>query len=186
MKTYHVLVLVWLLVGCSPIGKSMLPSERIVSFVTGDRIIWYGVKMNEDTILTATHVVESCQKWNCTFEKKSLSGIQIMSYADKSIIWDGGIDSINDWKNFTVWDHVYLLRYSSWQLRRYDTEITGLERGYIGVDASLSGTYLTWAIEISIALEKGESGLPVWTLSWELVWVVSATDSIAGKSYIVR
>lgn len=186
MKTYHVLVLVWLLVGCSPIAKSMLPSERIVSFVTSNSVIWYGVKMNGDTILTATHVVESCQKWNCTFEQKSLSGMKIMSYADKSIIGNGNIDSINERKNLVVGDHVYLLRYSSWQLRRYDAEITGLERDYIGVDASLSGTYLTWAIEISIALEKGESGLPVWTLSWDLVWVVSASDSIAGKSYIVR
>lgn len=85
-----------------------------------------------------------------------------------------------------VGDFVYVLRSLSGVYKRYDTQVTALDRDYIAYDESLSWTYLTWGVEISLAFEKGESGLPVWTTSWVLIGVLSATDVTTGKSYIVQ
>ena len=51
----------------------------------------------------------------------------------------------------------------SWQ--RKEGKIIALDRAYIGYDTLLSGTLFTGAIETDLVLEKGESGLPLWSLS---------------------
>ncbi len=186
MKFYLILFLTGTLVGCTSPVQNPLPSERIVTFLKNDTILWYGVEVDDWGILTASHVIESCRKWNCRFREKSLSGMSISSHADISFIWGKWWYESNVRERPTLGQEVYLLRYSSWTWRRYDTQITALDKDYIAFDNSLSGVYLTGALEIPLPLEKGESWLPVWTLSWGLVGVVSASDAITGKTYIVQ
>lgn len=186
MKLFLLITVIFLLTGCQARENTVLPSARIVPFVIGNTILGYGVRIDSWNILTATHVVEDCRKWNCTFSWETLSGTYTNSRADASII--GKIQPTLDFKKQSVQkdDQVYLLRFLSGGVRRFDTMITAVDVAYIGFDRSMSWVYSTGWIEIGLSLEKGESGLPVWSLSGELIGVVSATNTVAGKSYVVQ
>lgn len=186
MKLILLLSLIFLLSGCSSREELILPSARIVRFLKGDTAIGYGVKMNWENILTATHVVEDCKKWNCTFSWEHLSDFDIASRWDISSIAKTKPALNTKLEVIGKGSPVYILRFISWVFHRFDTVVTDINVDYIWYDETFSWVYLTWWIEIGMALQKGESGLPVWTLSWELVGVVSATNERTGKSYIVQ
>jgi S1-C subfamily serine protease len=69
---------------------------------------------------------------------------------------------------------------------KFSGQIISLTPSYIAYDTHLSGSLLSWAIMTDIVVERGESGTPIWTLSGELIWVVSAVDIVGKRSYGVR
>jgi S1-C subfamily serine protease len=71
-------------------------------------------------------------------------------------------------------------------LSRKIGKITKVDVEYIGYDKYLSSTLYRGAIETDLIFSSWESGMPVWTLSWELIWVASAVDREKGRSYIMR
>jgi hypothetical protein len=186
MKILSLIILTLFFSGCVGKVHTLLPSERIITFISWDTHIGYGVRLNNGDIMTATHVLSDCREWNCTFSGVTLSGMNITSSWDLSIIGRKKSDLNLQKKVLNQGDPVYILRFVSGSLKRIDTKVTNTNISYVWLSSAFSGEILTGWIEIDIALEKGESGLPVWTLSNELVWVVSATNLANRKSYIVQ
>ncbi|MBP9811814.1 hypothetical protein KBC86_00415 [Candidatus Gracilibacteria bacterium] len=186
MKILSLLILIFIFGSCTRGEHADLPSERIVTFTSGESHIGYGVRLNGGDIMTATHVLADCKRWDCTFSGITLSGILIVSSADRSIIGNEKLDSTFLKQDIIQGDPVYILRFLSGGLKRYDTTVTNPNVSYIGIGNAYSGEILSKGIEIGISFEKGESGLPVWNSSGELIGVVSATNQASGKSYIVQ
>lgn len=69
---------------------------------------------------------------------------------------------------------------------KFSGKIISLIPSYIAYDTHLSWSLLSGALATDIIVERGESGTPIWTLSGELVWVVSAVDTLGKMSYGVR
>ncbi len=65
-------------------------------------------------------------------------------------------------------------------------KILELDSSYIAYDTSLTWRLLSWSIVTDIILSPGESGMPIWTHSGELIWVMSAVDTVGKRSYIVE
>lgn len=186
MKILSLLILMFVFWSCTRWEHTDLPSEKIVTFTSWESHIGYGVRLSWGNIMTATHVLADCQRWDCTFSGLTLSGMNITSSWDLSIIGREKSDLNLQKKVLNQGDSLYILRFLSGSLKRYDTTVTNPNVSYIWIGNAYSGEILSKWIEIGISFEKGESGLPVWTSSGELIWVVSATNQVSGKSYIVQ
>lgn len=181
------LLIAWMLFWCAQRDVlPLLPSERIVRFSYGESTIGYGVKIQGESIVTATHVLSLCREWDCVYEGKRVRGTPSGERGEVTIIWAYSGTNIFEGNTPKLGDAVYILRSHSWSWKRTIAHIRAVNVSYIGYDRTLSWIYQTGALQIDLALEEGESGLPVWTLSGELVWVVSASDAGVGKSYVVK
>ncbi len=85
-------------------------------------------------------------------------------------------------RGLVVWEWVLILT----ETGRVQGRILGLSQDYLGYDATLSGKLLSWTIVTDIIIDHGESGTPLWTLSGELIGIMSAVNQVEGKSYGVR
>lgn len=90
--------------------------------------------------------------------------------------------SLRQSSELSIWQGLYILTSTG----RLSGQIISLTPSYIAYDTHLSGSLLSGSITTDIVVERGESGTPIWTLSGELIWVVSAVDLVGKRSYGVR
>lgn len=81
-----------------------------------------------------------------------------------------------------LWQSVYLFTSTG----KITGQILSLAPSYIAYDSHLSWSLLSGSLMMDIIVERGESGTPIWTLSGELLWVMSAVDIAGKRSYGVR
>ncbi len=156
--------------------------------------IAYGV-MTESGIMTARHVHMQCVKTPpCRYYRVS-DRSEVMPSGKDDISWQRDITSIGVlwWESIvrreqdlSVGMAVYALVLWDGIWKRQEGKIISLSGSYVGYDTTLSGTTFTWAIEIDIVLEPWASGTPIWTLSGWLIGIMSASDDIGKRGYIVR
>lgn len=175
-----------LLSSCSYPKALELPSEKIRVFQSGERIIGYGVDIWWGYTLTATHVLEDCKKGWCTLSHTSIENYNIFHYAEVSYLGVSATLPKYVFARPKRGEWIYLFRSQSGRLMRHDGVITALDQSYYAYDENFSGRVYTGAIAIDILLEKGESGTPVWTSSWELLGIISASNQTTSTSYVVR
>jgi S1-C subfamily serine protease len=169
------------------------PRDTIIDIRTAWWVhVWYGVAVGAQRVFTARHVIDDCGS-ACRYYLDDQE-IQILGVID--VLWGdrAGISTSTtmpyiravSYESLGIDTPAYTLvsRSGSWQ--RIEGRITALDASYIWYDSSLSGGVFTGAIETDIVLEVGESGTPIWILSWELVGVMSAVDRERGRGYIAR
>ncbi len=199
----------------SSCSTQILPSEesltsRIINIETTapNGSSGRGVILRSGEVLTSLHVVNSCIRWQLiSWENPYTSEwCFILEHREKRIIQTISLTNrdtdvaylLYSWshdaaqkplilqENPQIWEQVFALvsRSGSWQKR--EGHIRELNTSYQAYTDHLSGAILSWALVTDIVLERGESGTPLWTASWELIGVVSAVDTTGKKSYIVR
>lgn len=185
MKFIAVLLCFSLLVSCSW-SVTRITNKRVVEFYVGDVRIGYWLALDSSNYLTAAHVLKFCHPSNCRVDGRKIWSKAIYLHGDMSIVGEG-FNSENIWFSWvTSWESLYILRPENWRIKKYDAKVSAVNIDYIAYDMFLSGSYLTWGIEISIPFQKGDSGLPVWNNFGQLVGIMSSTDGETGKSYIAR
>ncbi len=156
------------------------------------------VQVDPSHILTAKHIVESSPIDPCTYIQRGdqtfpSQSLEKYPHSDKALMTLPEIEkkslsiSIFPESKITKDLSVFALvsRSGSWQ--KIEWKITNTSESYIGYDPTLRLSQIyTGALETDILLEPGESGTPIWTLSWELLGIMSAVDREKGRSYIVR
>ena len=174
--------------------------DRIVTLrnTSGEVSRW--VIISPDRVLVTRHGVMKCldteisprkysSKWCAlkSWDKKDLTIRSIMLW---DLVSDRAIVEINPRKVISslplsdpsIGQSVMILTWSG----KVSGKILALDPSYIAYDGSLSGSVLSGSFVTDILLEPGESGSPVWTLSGELIGIVSAVDRVNGRSYGVR
>lgn len=152
------------------------------------------VLLNSEKLMTATHIFRECENIQCRYISKSWTLLhpkdQIPDIqGDRTFL---SIESLLpswfavEYSDPIVSMPIYTLVSRSGSWYRIDGKIKTIDQKYIAYDSILSGTVFTWGIETDIILEKGESGTPIWSLSWWLIWVMSAVDRAGRRSWIAR
>ena len=156
------------------------------------------VQVDPSHILTAKHIVESSLIDPCSYiqRRDQVFSSQILEkypHSDKTLMTLPEIEkkslsiSIFPESKITKYLPVFALvsRSGSWQ--KIEWKITNTSQSYIGYDSTLrlSQVYIG-AIETDILLEPGESGTPIWTLSSELLGIMSAVEREKGRSYVIK
>ncbi len=194
MKIWTFLIPILILSACVQDMSIVSRSDRIGEIVLGgDFVLGKGVLLDNVHILTAKHVVTSCQKqldrcafrntmfWNNTFMKfsqnydpfRDIIQIEITPIPrDIPSIWLVPFE-----KN----DSIYIEH--SGMASRLSGSILNPHAPYYAYTKSLSGYMLTGAMS-DIVVREGESGTPVWNTKWELVGVMSAIDTEKWYGYI--
>ncbi len=200
MKRISPIILVFLLLsGCSSIQT--LSEEQIRARtvdIMSSQVGWVHGKwviLETGKVLTSRHVVENCSS-GCFIEiQKQKYPIVLLDFPDENkdvayVSFSGYLDlekiSPVDQKNLPLWSMLVSYRFSSSSWQRLEGKILWIDTPYIGYDMSLSGVILSGAVVTNIVLSPGESGTPIWTLSGELVGVMSAVDREGKRSYIVQ
>ena len=182
------------LFSCS-VQRAGVPEDYQVQIKTeSDHHIWYGVIENSSSLLTAYHVYLECKKNNCIYMKNDGSRIQIKNSHARENLQDSirleslpasSLPSLSIRKPMLSEDIFALVsRSGSWH--RIHGKVLALDQEYIAYDALLSGTLLSGATLTDIVLEKWESGAPIWSSSWWLLWVMSAVDREGKRSWFVQ
>ena len=156
------------------------------------------VQIDPTHILTAKHIVESSPIDPCTYiqlrdqifpsqtlEKYPHTDTVLMTLPeiDKKGVSISLFPESKITKDLPVF--ALVSRSGSWQ--KIEWKITNTSQSYIGYDGALRLSQLyTGAIETDILLEPGESGTPIWTLSSDLIGIMSAVDREKGRSYVVK
>lgn len=207
---FFLILLAVLLTGCFPLESQQSLITRIVDIETiaPNGSSGHGVILRSGEVLTSLHVVRTClgsgervwidryaSLW-CSLiengEKKSISAITIpntdrdSAYLSYSWAQDRSSGDLVLGQDLDIWQWVYALVNRSGRWIRLDGHILDLHVSYQAYSSDLEGHIFTGATLSDILLESGESGTPIWTLSWELIGVVSAVDRGGKKSYIVR
>jgi hypothetical protein len=189
----YILICITIFSSCSE-KEGIDPRDYIVDISTWEwRHIGYGVIRDNITLMTAWHVYRECQYISCRYRWKDGETIEML-WSTESEKWKDltyiGIThrdmlspTISEWERSQA---IYTLisRSGSWQRR--EGHIISLSGSYIWYDGSLSWSLFAGAIETDIVLEKWESGTPVWTLSWDLIGVMSASDERGKRGWVVR
>ncbi|MBP6981264.1 trypsin-like peptidase domain-containing protein [Candidatus Gracilibacteria bacterium] len=157
-----------------------------------------GVQIDSSHILTAKHIVESSPIDQCTYIQLGdqvfpSQSLEKYPHTDKTLMTLPETEkksvsiSIFPESKITKDLLVFALvsRSGSWQ--KIEGKITNTSHSYIGYDPTfrLSQIY-TGAIETDILLEPGESGTSIWTLSSELLGIMSAVEREKGRSYVIK
>ena len=194
MKWYILpLILIAILSSCSS-SNSYTPRDTLVEIRESDgHIVGRWVLLSGDTLTTSAHVLRDCKKSQCIYVSQKYGNLtpsgQVYTYADRDRV-DIRLTPLLTptilWSDPQIDEPVYALvsRSGSWQ--RIDGKILGIDASYTWYDDALSGTTFTGATSTDIVLEKWESGTPIWTLSWELIGVMSAVDIAEKRGYVVR
>ncbi|MBP6981755.1 trypsin-like peptidase domain-containing protein, partial [Candidatus Gracilibacteria bacterium] len=157
-----------------------------------------GVQVDPSHILTAKHIVESSPIDPCTYIQRGdqtfpSQSLEKYPHSDKALMTLPEIEkkslsiSIFPESKITKDLSVFALvsRSGSWQ--KIEGKITNTSESYIGYDPTLRLSQIyTGALETDILLEAGESGTPIWTLSSELIGIMSAVDREKGRSYVIK
>ncbi len=195
------LSIVFLFSSCAHENSSILelhPEERIVNISLWDGYsIGKGVFIDTNTLLTAGHVVSKNQEymiskeWGKSSNERKIQKILVSTGADMAriLLEKSSQEEISSIKRTSVSEintPIYALVFQSGSWMRIDGKILSENASYIGYDVTLSGRVFTWALETDIVLLPWESGTPVWTLSGELLGVMSAVNKEEKKGWIVQ
>ena len=158
-----------------------------------------GIQIDPTHIFTSKHIIESrtlsdlCNIIKINWERSKIISIEKNPISDSAIL-EISKQNPNQFQSIRYPSQSKIIkdlpvffmvsRAGSWV--KISGKITNVSTSYLGYDSSLKQdkTY-TWAVETDILLDPWESGSPVWTLSGELLWVVSAVYEEGKRSYIV-
>lgn len=167
--------------------------ERTVE-ITSSKIAWVHGKwviLENGKVLTSGHVVRHCSS-GCFIESQNqkypIGSIMFPDMAkDIAYVYFSGYSDfsrINILNREEIMTGQSIIAYASW--KKMEGKVLGINIPYIAYDNSLSWILLSWSIMTDIILSPGESGTPIWTLSGELIGVMSAVDNEGKKSYVVQ
>ena len=194
MKIWTFLIPLFILSACVQDMSIVSRSDRIGEIVLdGDFVLGKGVLLDNVHILTAKHVVTSCQKQldRCAFRNTVFGTHRFITFSE---VYDDHRDILqievtpiprdipSIWlvpfeKNESIYiEHSGITSVLSGSVLESNTP-------YYAYTKSLSGYMLTGAMT-DIVVREGESGTPVWNIKWELIGVMSAIDAIGKRGYI--
>lgn len=190
LLAYSILFL-FFLSGCSlgsPEEKINLKDQEVEFRTTRGQIIWKGVFLNGNEILTVSHVYDKCRWnqciiWNTIHGEISLDGIVSETRGDALVLKLKRAYTLPKISEASVAENQVVMSYRDGEV--YTGILIHADRRFLALDTTLSWSYLTGA-EIDIVFSSWDSGTPVWTLSWGLIWVISATNREEWRSWSVR
>lgn len=202
---FFIIFTIAFLSACQIQEQAISPHDRQVTILTTHGSMGRWVILSEDTFLTARHLISECISpnasswsfsvlaWRCHIDRKGniypITTITLPSdHSDGAYgTYSGGDQHIASLQlvpesSLTPWSPITI--YSGSYRRMW--KILARDISYIAYDTYLSGSLLSGAIITDILVDRWESGTPIWTLSGELIWVVSAVDIVGKRSYGVR
>ncbi len=203
------IISLFLMTSCSQQIIQSDPRSRIVH-IGSQSMAWVHGKwviLRSWLVLTSRHVVEKCTNWVqkneswiysahwcfILFPDTKKSSIESIEFPDSSrdmarvsylSAWTSSFSEISPkwiWQ-LTLGENIRVYT----QTDIIEGKILEFDSSYIGYDSTLSGKLLSWSVVTDIILPPGESGMPIWTRSGELIGVVSAVDTVGKRSYIVE
>ncbi len=194
MKYLFLSIFFVLLSGCGETSFHTI-EDRIISISdTLGYPIGRWVLVNDEVLMTATHVFYECRKTACRY---TLMSRALSVHTDSPLDIQGdrvllSIQSLDESRYLLRYEtplpdmsiHALVSRSGSWS--RIDGKILAIDQKYMAYDRVLSGRVFTWGIETDIVLEKGESGSPIWSNSGWLIGVMSAVDREGRRGWVVR
>lgn len=194
MKIWTFLILLLILSACIREMPIISRFDRMGEIVLDrDFVLGKWVLLDNAHILTAKHVVTSCQKQldRCAFRNAMFWKNTFMTFSQnydplRDIIQVAIIPIPRDIPG--IWlvpleknESIYIEH--SGAEGRISGSILNPHVPYYAYTKSLSGYMLTGAMT-DIIVREGESGTPVWNIKWELIGVMSAIDTEKWYGYI--